>query len=874
MSEALLFGNEPAPAEELSQEDLQELLDNIEMLDENERTELLQIAATLEQREFANACRSDLIEFAKAMQPDYNVGAHHRHLAKLLMAIEKGEKDRITVSIAPRHGKSQMTSIFYSAWYLGKNPTHQVILASHTGDLAVDFGRKVRNLIASDEYQAIFPGVQLAADSKSAGRWSTHAGGGFFACGVGASIAGRGADMLIIDDPISEQALLSGDFEQLDKVYEWFRSGARTRLMKGGRIAVVACMTGDTRVLMADGSEKILANVRAGDVVMSYDGKNVTPKKVLNWANQGPDRVYSIRLNNGNLIKANARHPFLVVRDGVESWVRVRDMLRGDAVVSLKGASEPSQRKAPQASASHVEIEKATDAELQERPKSNVSHPNQKSALLKGAPHLHGRTAPAVSVKTAYPETTTTGKTPMPLTAGPITGASGGVKRAAPKVAKNLPEQVDFANGTIISNIGQAVEAVSLLIREETLTLNTVMGFLSKSTIGCWLSREESALFVESLPTRQMYPTHGTGGSQSTTATTAGEFGRCYATSATSWSEMEQTRTVCAEESNIYELTPVKIVSIEPDGVENVFDIEVEDTENFIANGVVSHNTRWHKTDLIGRLIRDGALNELADQYEVVEFPAILNEHTPEEKALWPEFFPLEALHRTRNSMPPYQWNAQYQQNPTGDTSSIVKREWWRVWEKDEPPECDYILMALDAAAELNNRADFTSITTWGVFFNEEEDVNQLILLNSVHERMEFPELKIKALQQYKFWEPDSYLVEKKSSGVALYQELRRMGVPVTDFTPHRGTKNDPNTKFARLNAVADIIKEGMVWIPATQWAADLAEEVAEFPTGDHDDRVDTTIMVLTRFRQGGFLTLPTDYEDKPNYKRRRGGYY
>jgi len=459
------------------------------------------------------------------MQPDYMVGAHHRHLSKLLMQVERGEKDRVTVSVAPRHGKSRLTSVYYAAWYLGRNPTKQVMLVSHTTDLAVDFGRTVRNIINSPEYSAIFPNVSLAQDSKSAGRWNTNHKGVFYATGVGSSLAGRGADLLIVDDPHSEQDLLSGNFAALENAYKWFTFGARTRLMPGGRVAIVA--------------------------------------------------------------------------------------------------------------------------------------------------------------------------------------------------------------------------------------------------------------------------------------------------------------------------------------------------------------TRWSKVDLIGRLIKDMTMNPESDQYEVVEFPAILNENTPEEKALWPEFFDLEALRRTRASMPVFQWNAQYQQNPTGESAAVIKREDWNVWEDEEPPECEYLIMALDAAAEMNNRADFTAIQTWGVFFNTKTERHELILLNAIKKRVEFPELKQLAKEQYDEWKPDAFIVEKKSSGVALYQELRRTGMIISEYTPVRGTVNNPNNKMVRLNAVADIARAGLIWAPQTRWADDVIEEVASFPFGDHDDQLDVMVMVLARFRQGGFLVLPSDMQDEESYfKPRRKEYY
>jgi len=290
-------------------------------------------------------------------------------------------------------------------------------------------------------------------------------------------------------------------------------------------------------------------------------------------------------------------------------------------------------------------------------------------------------------------------------------------------------------------------------------------------------------------------------------------------------------------------------------------------------------HTRWHANDMTGRLIQDMANNEGSDQYEIVEYPAILeveDKVTGElvQKALWPEFFDLPALLRTKASMPVFQWNAQYQQNPTGEEASIIKRDWWRLWPDEDPPAVEYIIMALDAAAEANNRADFTSLTTWGVFFNEEENMHQIILLNAIKRRMEFPELKQLSMEEYREWEPDAFIVEKKSSGTPLYQEMRRAGVMVQEYTPVRGTANNPNSKMARLNSVSDIISSGLVWVPPKRWAEELVEEVAGFPFAPNDDQVDTTIMALMRFRQGGFIKLPTDEQDDELPYRRKVDYY
>jgi len=158
------------------------------------------------------------------------------------------------------------------------------------------------------------------------------------------------------------------------------------------------------------------------------------------------------------------------------------------------------------------------------------------------------------------------------------------------------------------------------------------------------------------------------------------------------------------------------------------------------------------------------------------------------------------------------------------------------------------------------------------VFFNEETKAHNIILLNSIKKRIEFPELKKLSLEEYKYWEPDAFIVEKKSNGAALYQELRRMGVMVQEYTPHRGSGD----KLARLNSVADIIASGLVWVPQTRWAEEVVEEIAGFPFASNDDLVDSTVMALMRYRQGGFITLPSDeIEDIRYFKStHRNAYY
>jgi predicted phage terminase large subunit-like protein len=488
--------------------------------------ELISMFDELEERKRISLCQNDFLTFIAALDSKYKFGLHLKRLGSLLMDVEQNLKNRIAVSMAPRMGKSQMISIYYPAWYLGRNPDHKVIVASHTADLAVVMARKVRNLMQTQEYKNIFPQTQIAQDAKAAGQWNTTVGGEYFAIGVGGALAGRGANLIITDDPHSEQDLKSSNFSSLDATYEWFTAGLRTRLMPEGKICV-----------------------------------------------------------------------------------------------------------------------------------------------------LH---------------------------------------------------------------------------------------------------------------------------------------------------------------------------------------------------------TRWHQRDLIGRLIKDTAMNEGGDTYESFEFPAILNEGETKEKSIWPEQWSLEALQQTRASMHHimWQWYAQYQQNPTASEAAIIKRDWIRWWTEDKPPEIEFIVQSYDTALTTKDRSDFSVCQTWGVFKHRisstDPITDNIILLNSVKGKYEFPELKVMAIDQAKEWEPDSVIVEAKASGQPLIDEMRRSGLFVQDYSPGKG-----QDKIARLNSVSDMFSSGQIWFPETSWASAVVEEILSFPAGENDDQVDACTLALIRVRKGGMLRLTTDLEDPEPYVRpRRAVYY
>jgi predicted phage terminase large subunit-like protein len=494
--------------------DLEKIIDS---LDPSEQAAFLEVAeeyiASLDREE----AQEDFIKFTHAMWPGFIDGRHHKIMAKKFEEIASGKCKRLIVNMPPRHTKSEFASFLLPAWFLGKYPGKKIIQTSNTAELAVGFGRKVRNLVGSEQYARIFPNVSLRSDSKAAGRWSTNSDGEYFAIGVGGTVTGKGADLLIIDDPHSEQeaAIASSNPEVYDKVFEWYSSGPRQRLQPGGAIVVIM--------------------------------------------------------------------------------------------------------------------------------------------------------------------------------------------------------------------------------------------------------------------------------------------------------------------------------------------------------------TRWSKRDLVGKILKSSIERE-GEEWDVIEFPAIL----PSGNSLWPEFWPIKELLALKQELPVSKWNAQYMQSPTSEEGAMVKREWWRIWDKEEPPKCDFVIQSWDTAFTKNERSDYSACTTWGVFYlNENPEDPNIILLDAHKERLEFPELKAKALEMYKDWEPDAFVVEAKAAGSPLIFELRRMGIPVSEFTPTRG-----NDKIARMNSVTDLFSSGKVWAPSRRWADEVMEEMAAFPNSEHDDLVDSSTQALIRFRKGGFIQLPSDEADEPVTFRRKAAYY
>jgi predicted phage terminase large subunit-like protein len=474
----------------------------------------LKLELRLEQLKKIDYSKNNFLYFVKQMWPEFIAGAHHKIIADKLEGIATGELKRLIVNMPPRHTKSEFASYLFPAWMIGRKPKMKIIQATHTTELAVSFGRKVKNLLERDDYKEIFPDANLSADSKASGRWDTKAGGMYYAVGVGSNLAGRGGDLIVIDDPHSEQTAMSNS--GFEDAWEWYTGGPRQRLQPGGAIVLV--------------------------------------------------------------------------------------------------------------------------------------------------------------------------------------------------------------------------------------------------------------------------------------------------------------------------------------------------------------QTRWSQKDMTGQLIKSMAKDPLADQWEVIELPAIM----PSGSACWPEYWSLPDLESVKASIPPSKWNAQYQQNPTGEDNAIIPRSWWRRWKKKNVPDLKYVIQSYDTAFTKRETSDYSAITTWGVFSPEEGGPPGLILLDSKKGRWDFPELKGIALEEYEYWDPDTVIVEAKASGLPLTHELRNTGIPVVNFTPSKG-----NDKVSRVHSVSPLFEAGMVWAPEETFADEMIEEVAAFPNGEYDDLVDSMTQALMRYRQGNFVNLPSDdWGDEEVKETRIRAYY
>lgn len=289
---------------------------------------------------------------------------------------------------------------------------------------------------------------------------------------------------------------------------------------------------------------------------------------------------------------------------------------------------------------------------------------------------------------------------------------------------------------------------------------------------------------------------------------------------------------------------------------------------------IILINTRWHTRDLSGFLLDKAARNPRVEQWTVISIPAILDAvsaaylNLPEGQSYWPEYMTMADLVQTRESLPRADWASLYLQSPTGEDGVIFNKADFQDWEWPDPPECDEVIQTWDTAFGTKSQNDYSVVQTWGIFHqtveNEDgDDVDEAnaVLLHMHRERLTYPELRKKAKELYERFKPDRIIVENKASGQSLIQDMKLNKLPVLPFQPE-------SDKVSRANATSVIVEKGRVWLPMTKkYAAELLQELLEFPKGAHDDAVDAFVIAMLYLRRR--YELSQDLGKKVEERRR-----
>ena len=716
------------------------------------REEKIKLAEALRDRQ-RRIAKDDFLSYACHVRPDYRVASHLERIAAKLEAVERGEIDRLMIFAPPRHGKSLTSSIIFPAWFLGRHPRKQIIAAAYGEQLVSGFGARIRNIMGAPEHFEVF-GEEgtLSKEALARDHFLTKAGGVYRAAGVGGAITGFGADILLIDDPLRGRE--DADSETIrNKVWDWWQNDAYTRLMPGGAVICIQCMTGDTSVMMADGFEKPLRNVAVGDRIATYDNGRLTTSTVRNHRSNGPDKVWKIRTTSGITVKANGRHPFLVADNGEVKWIRTRDLRRGLAIVRVNGEN--------------------------------------------------GRVRPA-SGKGA------TSRSYAGAIAAPTTTRNGGPMA----FVRHLLEKIQSLASAPSSSIAMASPLPTT-------------GQFSRSRI-------TGAPYANATHRMPGTPNTGTTFCASITATTPARFEGFSATTATLLSGVARRLKFWKPRLLTSDFTLDRIQSVEEAGVEEVFDVEIDRTENFIANGLVSHNTRWHEDDLAGRL-----LEESHGEWDVVSLPAIDDAGS----ALWPEMFDTDALERIRRDVGHRTWQALYQGDPIPDSGNFFQAEWFRNVPRYYGPEDAkagriHVYGASDYAVTTGT-GDYTVHAVVGV----DPDDNMHIL--DIWRQRTTPDIWVdKLLDMADLWKPIGWAegkggMQRAAEPYILKRQMERKIWFARTQLP------ETQDKKSRAIAFQGRMASGKVFWPFNApWFADAKSELLRFDAGKHDDIVDSLSLI------------------------------
>ena len=846
---------------------LKELVSRIKQLPADQQREFAGLLEEYQKAEGRDLCRNNFMPFVEKMWPGFIGGRHHKIMAEKFEAIAEGTLKRLIICMPPRHSKSEMGSFLFPAWFLGKYPGKKIIQASHTAELAVGFGRKVRNLVDTDAYKEVFPELELRADSKAAGRWDTSNGGSYFAIGIGGAVTGKGADCVYFSCkvltrrgivPLSKvrvgDEVYGYDHERQRDGWSRVHAGSTQRKPELVRVGGVLC-TPEHRIFTSSGYKQ---------------AQHATDFAVRDLRKQVPEKAQGPSECDSQMGRGTAPNTGLLFRK-MQSCEKARTNMRlRERKVSSSGDMQGMLSEGKACSSGVFKLQKnihQTCFGTQKR--LRAAWGRLSVFLLKGM---------------------------LLVTSGKRADKdSGKYREMSDMQSRNSGRKEVLFDEVLLREEGQEHGLHREMVNEEAS--DKAQGQRSL----CVLREGKASDSRSSHRPQRTEQRHD----KSHNAVRAVPCPIPYTDIGS-----------CAEDYHgLLQGKGQWVVDIQTE-THNFFVAgqEVSSEQEFFEKAILAHNcliiddphdeqegqsgdpavfdhayewytsgprqrlqpggsiiiicTRWSRRDLVGQVLKASAARKGTDEWEVIEFPAIM----PSGKPLWPEFWPLEELEAIKAEIPVHKWEAQYQQNPSSEGAALVKREWWRIWEHDNPPQCNYFIQSWDTAFLKKERADYSACTTWGVFYHPDENGNEqanIILMDAFRDKLEFPSLKKTALEMYQYWQPDNVLIEAKAAGLPLIFELRAMGIPVNEYTPSRG-----NDKIARVNAIADMFSSGRIWVPQTRFAEEVMEEFASFPAGEHDDYVDSSTQALMRYRRGGFVSLQNDAMDEPIYQRRKVEYY
>ncbi len=718
--------------------------------------------------------------------------------------------------------KSEFSSYLLPAFIMGKKPKTKIIQATHTGELAVRFGRKVRNLMDGEEYKQVFPNVALRADSKAAGRWDTDHGGEYFAClRLYAKVHTTRGLVPAGEIKVGDRLLNCGKPVTVKEIYH--TSHKATVHIAGldcslehpiwtmNRGWIYAKDIIDSDILCTESIWDIMkALLRRAYGYLEYTDVSPLVQHQVSMHQSKQREVGKLRGTRNYIVRAMAS---------------IRQLLVGYGTPAFSSAYSGENRQRWSLFPRELSMGNAYRTGKQHSIQCNDQWNNhgrtrQDAWTNAGSYRLstEERTGSTGSLQVQEEELRTYGN-PESI---------GWFRRSASFILsrgfQTVPKTDVFTKGYLAS-IGKTAQNLCGLL----LGVRRV-GYISRTehqdiSFVNFLTDGDHTFFADGVLTHNC----GVGGAMT---------GR--------GADLLIIDDPHSEQDALSELA-----------MDNAWDWYTSGPRQRLQPGgaVVVVMTRWNTKDLTARLVKAQSSHK-ADRWEIIEFPAILPSGNP----LWPGFWKLEELLAVKASLSPQKWQAQWQQQPTNDEGAILKRDWWKIWPSEEPPPVEYIIQSYDTAYSKKETADFSAITTWGVFYPDMDSGPNIILLDVTKGRWDFPELKRIAKEQHDQWQPDNVLIEAKATGITLQQELRRMGIPVTMYSP--GGRRAGQDKVSRAHSIAPMLEAGMVWAPDTDWAEDLVEECAAFPNGDNDDLVDSTVQALMRFRAGNFISLATDDQD------------